>query len=116
MQKITLPATGFQDGTDGPLLYALDVAVGERGEAYTDLFVRGWVRSPAGARIPFAGTTTIREGRSTSDHDIRILGPHPRRSPSRHGSFADDVALAVHLALDAHAEELVTAEMCRICG
>lgn len=109
MRTIILPPAVFSDGADGPLLYALDVAIGERGEYHTELFVRGWVRSPGGARIPFAGTTAIREGRDAPDHDIRLLGPARR-------SFADDVATAVHLALDAHAEDLVAAEMDRICG
>lgn len=115
-ETIDLPAGGFQDGDgSGPVLYRLEVAVGAREEFSTELHVRGMVlttRYFGGGYFNFAGSTVLREGRDAIDHDIRVFGP----ASGRHAGLEEEIAVAVHLALDAHGERVMAAEMARICG
>ena len=110
MQKINIPLNGFKDGADGQLIRTLDVAIGDRTEFSAELFVRGTVEY-RNRIVHFAGTVVLREGRDTVDHDIVLGGPERFRDTN-----AEAVAIAVMLALDEHASDLMETEMNRICG
>ena len=89
----------------------LECCIGERADTYTVVHVRGCYSRPRDAVYSFAGGIVLRGGRDAIEYDLAVM--ENRQLAKEDG---EQLAMAISVALDEFASELMEAEMNRICG